>query len=171
MSQRCVGIVTSHLYIVLSFTPTVQEWPFQGHLKILKERHSSTNPVLSPNFGFGFINMAFNSRPLPQWWVHMAFVNMSSKCLQSLQNELWNRAVNNITKAAVIEKTISLNGLMFWTLMCPNFRGLYIYKPVDINFILKKIRTFPKAVAKVVPNLELFFPPWFARDLLWGKSM
>lgn len=55
--------------------------------------------------------------------------------------------------------------------MCPNFRGLYIYKPVDINFILKKIRTFPKAVAKVVPNLELFFPPWFARDLLWGKSM
>lgn len=50
--------------------------------------------------------------------------------------------------------------------MCPNLAGLYIYKPADINFILKKIRTFPKAVAKVVPNLELFFPPWFARDLL-----
>ena len=59
--------------------------------------------------------------------------------------------------------------------MCPNFRGIYIYiyiyKCVDINFIFFLIRTFPKAVAKVVPNLELFFPPWFARDLLGGKSM
>lgn len=58
---------------------------------------------------------------------------------------------------------------MFWTLMCPNFKGMY--KLVVINFIFLKIRTFLKVVAKMVPNLELFFLFWFAKDLLWGKVM
>lgn len=51
--------------------------------------------------------------------------------------------------------------------MCPNFKGMY--KLVVVNFIFKKIRTFLKVVAKMVPNLELFFLFWFAKDLLWGK--
>lgn len=58
---------------------------------------------------------------------------------------------------------------MFWTLMCPNFRGMY--KLVGINFIFKKIGTFLKVVAKMVPNSERFFPFWFARNLLRGKIM
>lgn len=39
---------------------------FQGCFKILIEIHlSSTNPILSPNVGFGFINLISDSCPLP----------------------------------------------------------------------------------------------------------
>ena len=67
MSLWCMRIVTPYTCIILSFTPIVREWQFQGHLKILIEIHvRSTNPILSPNFDFGFINVISNSCSLPR---------------------------------------------------------------------------------------------------------
>jgi hypothetical protein len=73
----------------------------QSHFKIWTQIHQrSTNPTLSPNFGFSFISMISNPWHLPQCFEYMAPINMP----QCFQSELWNRTVSNTTKAAATAK-------------------------------------------------------------------
>lgn len=51
--------------------------------------------------------------------------------------------------------------------MSLNFKRMC--KLIGINFIFFKIRTCLEVVAKIVPNLELFVPYCFTRDLVGGK--
>lgn len=44
-----------------------------------------------------------------------------------------------------------------------------MYKLIVINFILLKNGAYFKIAAKIAPNLDFFFPSWFAGSLVWAE--